>query len=454
LQGPTGWTGPVSTQPSTVPGPTGPTGPAGAATVIKGEYADIGTLRIAQPTGQIGDSYLLTNGDLCVWNPTLADWQNVGNIQGVQGPQGLLGPTGPTGAPSTVTGPTGSQGPTGPTGPTGADSTVTGPTGSQGPTGPTGATGAASQVTGPTGSQGPTGPTGAQGTSINVLGVVATTGNLPPTGNTSGDAYVVTADSNIYIWNGTAWVSGGPFVGPTGPTGYTGPSITGPTGPMGPRNGTTFVVVNNVGNTEYLVTGISGNTPTLTLVRGETYYFDVSGLNIADPFALRLAQGNTSTVPGTTNNDPVSGIYSASTNTTITYVVPLDAPANIVYQSTNDPTQIGLLAIYDKKGETGPTGPTGTTGPTGPQSTVEGPTGPTGFTGPTGPVGKFTATGPTAPSTATAVAGDGWFNTQNAKTYVFFQGVWVEVASGNAGPTGPQGTVGTLAISTSWWFGI
>jgi hypothetical protein len=81
-------------------GYTGPTGPAGAATTIKGEYADIATLRLAKPTGAVGDAYLLTNGDLCVWNPTLADWQNVGNIQGVQGPQGQIGATGPTGAAS------------------------------------------------------------------------------------------------------------------------------------------------------------------------------------------------------------------------------------------------------------------------------------------------------------------------------------------------------------------
>ena len=223
---------------------------------------------------------------------------------------------------------------------------------------------------------------------------------------------------------------------------------------MGPRSGTTFAVTNNGTNDQYLIGGIAGNTPTLILLRGETYYFDVSGLNIADPFALRLTENNTANVPGATNNDPVGGRYSASTNTIITYVVPLDAPANIVYQSTNSAAQLGVIAIYDKKGETGPTGPTGPTGATGPQSQVTGPTGPLGPTGPTGPVGKFTATGPTAPSIATATLGDAWFNTQNAKTYVFFQGAWVEVASGNAGPTGPQGFVGSLAISTSWWFGI
>ena len=94
----------------------------------------------------------------------------------------------------------------------------------------------------------------------------------------------------------------------------------------------------------------------------------------------------------------------------------------------------------------------GATGPTGAASTVAGPTGPTGPTGATGPVGQFTAS-ESAPPIDASEAGDAWFNTQNAKTYVFFNGTWVEVASGNLGPTGPQGQAGSLALSTMWWLG-
>jgi hypothetical protein len=173
----------------------------------------------------------------------------------------------------------------------------------------------------------PSGTTGAS----NVILCIA---NICFDGNVSnavaGDAYIVTANNNIYIWNGSAWVSAGQFVGPTGPTGPTG------------------------------------------------------------------STGATSTVPG----------------------------------------------------PTGPTGPTGSTGPTSTEpSTVPGPTGPTG---PTGDVGRFTAstTQPTG-----AVSGDGWFNTNNAKTYVYFGGAFVEVASGNAGPAGPTGPAGFSALSNSWWFG-
>ena len=248
---------------------------------------------------------------------------------------------------------------------------VQGPSGPAGSTGATGPTGAASTVTGPTGPTGPTGATGPQGTSINVRGTVAAVENLPSSSNAVNDAFIVTADEDLYIWNGSAWNNVGQIVGPMGPTGSTGP--TGPTGSPG--------FIGSDGATG--PTGATGST-------GPT--------------------GAASTVTGPTGN-------------------------------------------------TGPTGPQGLqgqlgpTGPTGAASQVTGPTGPTGPTGTTGPAGKFTA-GPTAPSIATAAAGDGWFNTENAKTYVFFNNVWTEVGSGNAGPTGPAGVPGNLQIGTMWWFGI
>ena len=99
------------------------------------------------------------------------------------------------------------------------------------------------------------------------------------------------------------------------------------------------------------------------------------------------------------------------------------------------------------QGPTGPRGQTGPTGPTGADSDVPGPT------GPTGPPGKFVA-GPTQPDIETSTNGDTWFNTNNARTYVFFNGVFVETASGTIGPTGARGVPGTLAVSTSWWLGV
>lgn len=109
-------------------------------------------------------------------------------------------------------------------------------------------------------------------------------------------------------------------------------------------------------------------------------------------------------------------------------------------------------------GPAGPIGPTGVAGPAGSQG-VPGTIGPAGAEGPlgpqgvTGPVGKFTA-GPTQPDVLTAVNGDAWFDTDTAKTYVYNNGVFIEVAGGQQGPAGPTGVAGTYAISASWWLGV
>ena len=125
---------------------------------------------------------------------------------GPRGPQGVAGPTGP-------------QGPAGPTGPQGG----------QGPAGPTGAAG-------------PTGPQGAPGPGFLFLGDVPNTGSLPSSGNAQGDAYLVQANSNLYIWSGTAWVDAGDIQGPQGIVGPQGPAgpqgAQGPAGPVGPAGPT------------------------------------------------------------------------------------------------------------------------------------------------------------------------------------------------------------------------
>jgi hypothetical protein len=97
--GPTGATGPMGPT-----GPAGPTGTNGTSVTIKGSYPDEATLVANQPSGNIGDGYLV-NGSLYVW--TGSAWEDVGKI---------LGPTGPTGP----TGPQGNMGLRGPQGPTGA----------------------------------------------------------------------------------------------------------------------------------------------------------------------------------------------------------------------------------------------------------------------------------------------------------------------------------------------
>jgi hypothetical protein len=160
---PTGPTGPTGPQGGL--GVTGPTGPEGSGISVLGSYATIELLEADNPTGQIGDAYIVVS-DLYIWSDLNSEWFNAGAFVGPSGPTGPTGPsvTGPTG-PTGGAGPTGpSGGPTGPTGASGAAGATgaTGPTGAS-VTGPTGATGAASTVTGPTGPTGPsvTGPTGA-----------------------------------------------------------------------------------------------------------------------------------------------------------------------------------------------------------------------------------------------------------------------------------------------------
>ena len=99
------------------------------------------------------------------------------------------------------------------------------------------------------GEVGPVGPAGPQGTSITFKGSVATFANLPTTGRSVNDAWIVDADGDLYVWNGSTWTNAGQIVGPQGPVGPTGErglqgiqgptgadsTVTGPQGPQGER---------------------------------------------------------------------------------------------------------------------------------------------------------------------------------------------------------------------------
>ena len=79
-----------------------------------------------------------------------------------------------------------------------------------------------SGYSGAVGQSGYSGFSGQQGTSINVKGEVPTVEDLPPTGNQVNDAYIVTEDGNLWVWNGSAWYDAGQIVGPQGLSGYSG----------------------------------------------------------------------------------------------------------------------------------------------------------------------------------------------------------------------------------------
>jgi hypothetical protein len=321
LVGPTGATG------ATGPIVTGPTGPQGVGSQAKGyynTYADF-IAGAGATSAEVGDFYVIYEEDTIYIYTSEDGWIEAG---------ALIGPTGPTGADSTVEGPTGPQG-----------------------------------------DLGPTGPTGPQGTSITMKASVATVGELPSTGNTLNDGRAVDADGDLYVWDGDSWNNVGQIVGPTGPTGpgvtgptgpaSTQPGPTGPTGPFGPtgaKGGVTYIVTSTGDGGSYQVQSLLGGNPTLTAVRGERVYIDVSQVLTSNPFALRLSQFSASTVPGTINNSPTQGRTGASADTTIIYDVPLDAPTQLVYVDVTEPSIGGIIEIVDKIGPTGPSGPTGPTG--------------------------------------------------------------------------------------------
>jgi collagen type VII alpha len=200
-----------------------------------------------------------------------------------------------------------------------------------------------------------------------------------------------TANDQTWVWTGVYWEA--LRVTPTGPTGPQG--IQGPTGATGATGATG-------------VQGIQGPTGPVSDVAGPTGPQGAQG--VIGPTGPQGIQGD----PGDTGPTGPQGLDST---------------------------------VPGPQGPTGPRGQTGAAGPTGAQSEVPGPT------GPTGPVGKFQVS-PQQPSLLTAVNGDVWFDTQTAKTYVFYEGVFVETSSGSQGVTGPTGGAGSYKITTSWWLGV
>jgi hypothetical protein len=84
---------------------------------------------------------------------------------------------------------------------------------------------------------------------VQVKYVVADAAGLAAiTGQLAGDGAITQDNGHLHVWSGTAWVDGGPVVGPPGPTGPQGaigpegpqgyPGIAGIQGPIGPSGGT------------------------------------------------------------------------------------------------------------------------------------------------------------------------------------------------------------------------
>ena len=81
------------------------------------------------------------------------------------------------------------------------------------------------------------------------------------------------------------------------------------------------------------------NDPVLHLTRGKTYKFD--NISASHPFEIRVAAGGSAYSSGVTNNGG-SG--------TVLFTVPMNAPAELVYQCTVHSSMLGTIYIDDKVG--------------------------------------------------------------------------------------------------------
>ena len=111
---------------------------------------------------------------------------------------------------------------------------------------------------------------------------------------------------------------------------FTDPSFTGTmSGTFGGTVQNTFTVSNN-GASDYTFAqdnkwfNSNVNDPILYLRRGETYKFVISASG--HPFQIRVSNGGSAYADGITNNTIASG--------TLTFIVPMDAPATLYYQCT------------------------------------------------------------------------------------------------------------------------
>jgi hypothetical protein len=263
-----------------------------------------------------------------------------------------------------------------------------GPTGATGPQGPTGATGPQGPQ-GIQGIQGATGPQGATGAASTVAGPQGPTGATGPQGpqGLKGDTGLTGA------------------VGPTGPQG-----IQGPTGLKG-DTGTGIQILGSYASLAALQsaqpTGSAGDG---YLISSELYVWDVVNSNWVNVGTIQGPQGPA----GPTGPQGPQGLKGDTGDT-------------------------GLAGAQGPVGPQGSVGPAGSTGPAGPQG-PQGAQGLTGLTGPEGTRATFSITSSTPP--ITPISGQAWFNSDNGKSYTYYDSYWVETGSSLSGPAGPQGPTG------------
>ena len=300
--------------------------------------------------------------------------QGIQGVQGIQGNQGRQGIKGDTGSGSQgiqgIQGQPGIQGDLGTQGTQGTQG-GTGIQGSDGVIGSQGIQGIGNQGTqgteGNNGTQGTEGSQGTQGTQ----GTQASQGIQGGTGVQGADGVGAQGTAGAAASQGiqgTQGIQGPPGAGSQGiqgtqgnqgTTGNTGTQGTlGAQGIQGTNSARVYTVTNN-GASDYVIDG--ANDPTLYLMRGFTYKFDVNASG--HPFYIKTALvtgvGNQYTT-GVTNNGTESG--------TVTFAVPYNAPSTLYYICQYHGGMNGTINISD----VGPQGTQGTAGSDGVQGAAGG----------------------------------------------------------------------------------
>ena len=321
---------------------------------IQGDLGTQGTQGTQGGTGiQGSDGVIGSQGIQGIGNQGTQGTEGNNGTQGTEGSQGTQGTQG-TQASQGIQGGTGVQGADG----VGAQGTAgaaasQGIQGTQGIQGPPGAGSQGIQGVDGTGGQGIQGIQG-------LLGSTGTQGNQGLQGNDGAAA----AQGN----QGVQGVQGPPGAGSQGiqgtqgnqgTTGNTGTQGTlGAQGIQGTNSARVYTVTNN-GASDYVIDG--ANDPTLYLMRGFTYKFDVNASG--HPFYIKTALvtgvGNQYTT-GVTNNGTESG--------TVTFAVPYNAPSTLYYICQYHGGMNGTINISD----VGPQGTQGTAGSDGVQGAAGG----------------------------------------------------------------------------------